>query len=409
MSKSQAEALLAQGARACKQGDFSSGIELIGQAITLQPGNWRYHYLLGAMYEESGELSNAITSTQRAAEIQADEPNIWFALGELFLKAGNMTDARRAYQKTLTHKADHIQAQEALWSLNRKQVKAWHFSMMNDTSRNLAYEHAIKAVVKDKTVLEIGVGSGLLSMMAARAGAKHVYACEMVPVIAEKAREIIHANGLSDRITVIPKLSFDVQINACELPHKADVLITETFDPNLIGENVLAIVADAKARLLNPGAAIVPARASLMAVLVESRELYEQTAVDEVSGFDLSAFNEFKVQPGIVVTANNYHFTALSSAVPVVAYHFAEDELIGKDLRFEIPVSKSGTCHAIMSWIRLDMGDGGVYEVSPLDSSVKPKLHWLHALHTWDEAREVEAGTRFVVHARYNPKQFIFS
>src|SRR5690606_9295853 len=111
-----------------------------------------------------------------------------------------------------------------------------------------------------------------------------------------------------------------------------------------------------KARLLRPDATIIPARASLMAVLVESRELYEQTAVDTVCGFDLSPFNEFKVQPGIVVAANNYTFTPLSPAIEVARYDFAHGVLAGADVQLEIPVSRDGDCHALISWLRLDMG-----------------------------------------------------
>lgn len=408
-SSSLAESLIAQGVNACKSQDFAKGFELIDQAITLQPDNWRYHYILGAMLESVGQLQHALDATINAAKLNPDEPDIWAAMAELWNKAENPAKARQCHEKVLTLRPDDRIAEAAIWKLNRKEVKGWHFSMMNDMPRNAAYENAIGAFVKDKIVLEVGAGSGLLSMMAARAGAKHVYTCEMVPVIARKAQEIIAVNGLSDKITLIPKISYDVQLSPEELPEKADVLVTETFDPNLIGEHVLAIVADAKKRLLKPDAVIIPAKASLMGLLVDSNELQEQTSVEEICGFDLSAFNEFKVRPGIVVTANNYDFTPLSDVFPIAQYDFMHGDISEKDVRVTIPIKANGTCHGILSWLRLEMGNGSVYEAPPLDNQNRPKLHWLHALHCWDKAKTVKAEEILTLHGRFTPKQFVFS
>ena len=57
----------------------------------------------------------------------------------------------------------------------------WHFPMLNDVERNRSYEAGIEAAVREgggRTVLDLGAGTGLLSLMAARAGADRVYACE---------------------------------------------------------------------------------------------------------------------------------------------------------------------------------------------------------------------------------------
>jgi predicted RNA methylase len=405
---SEAESLLSQGIALCQQRDFVQGLSLIRQAIALNPKNWRYHYLLGAMYESAGQLPHAIASTRKATGIKPDEPESWFALAELYRKADQLSEAHAAYERMLDISPTHTLAQDALAALNRKQVKAWHFSMMNDRVRNEAYERSIAAQVKGKIVLEIGAGSGLLSMMAARAGATHVYACEMMPVIAAKAREIIAQNGLSERITIITKSSFDLKLAPNELPQHADVLITETFDPHLIGENMLAIVADARARLLKPDAVIIPQRAALMALPIESAALYEQIAVEHVSGFDLSAFNRFRPQPSIVVTAQNYAFRALGPATAVVQYDLAHDALIPQDFTLDLPLNDSGLCHGILTWIRLELGNGAVYEHSPLQAEL-PKLHWLHGWHAWKTPKQVSTDFPVPIHARYTSKQFIFS
>lgn len=80
-----------------------------------------------------------------------------------------------------------------------------HEEMLKDTVRTRTYQQAISnngADFKDKIVLDIGAGTGILSIFAAKAGAKHVYAIEFAE-IATFASEIVRKNNLQDKITVI--------------------------------------------------------------------------------------------------------------------------------------------------------------------------------------------------------------
>lgn len=73
-----------------------------------------------------------------------------------------------------------------------------HEEMLKDTHRTLTYQRAIEGNpedFKDKVVLDIGCGTGILSIFAARAGAKHVYALDNAE-IALFARQIVKDNGL---------------------------------------------------------------------------------------------------------------------------------------------------------------------------------------------------------------------
>jgi tRNA G37 N-methylase Trm5 len=85
--------------------------------------------------------------------------------------------------------------------------------MINDRPRNHFYRQALeRAVKKGDTVLEIGTGSGLLAMLAARAGPEHVYAVEANGNMAELAEQLIKSNGLDSKITVINALSTEVDV-----------------------------------------------------------------------------------------------------------------------------------------------------------------------------------------------------
>ena len=76
-----------------------------------------------------------------------------------------------------------LACRENLENLCNKLVARWHYRMINDGARNGAYDRAIAAAVRrmgpQAPVLDIGSGSGLLAMMAARAGAVDVTACDL--------------------------------------------------------------------------------------------------------------------------------------------------------------------------------------------------------------------------------------
>ena len=162
-----------------------------------------------------------------------------------------------------------------------KLVPGWHVPMMNDRPRNQAYEAAIKRAVSGTHVLDIGTGAGLLSLMAARSGARAVTTCEMVRTVAGRAQEIVQKNGFAERITVVARKSTDVRIGV-EIAARADVLISEILSSDLLGEEALPSIEDAKARLIKPGARIIPAASALRGMIVGGRTLELQSHVGTV-------------------------------------------------------------------------------------------------------------------------------
>ena len=148
----------------------------------------------------------------------------------------------------------------------------YHYDMMHDHERNGAYARAIAAEVEeDDFVLDIGAGSGLLSLLASKTLAQHIFACEADATLASAARAIVDGNGLASRITVRPKPSTSLSVSwSSDLPAKADTLITEIFDSVLLGEGVLSTLRDAHERLLAPDAKVVPHAATIEAVLLNS-------------------------------------------------------------------------------------------------------------------------------------------
>ena len=113
-------------------------------------------------------------------------------------------------------------------------------------------------------MLDIGCGTGILSIFAARAGAKHVYAIENAE-IALFAVEIIKRNNLQDKITVIKGKMEEIKL---PVP-KVDIIISEWMGYFLLYESMLDSVLWARDKYLVPGGKMLPDRAIMYVAGIE--------------------------------------------------------------------------------------------------------------------------------------------
>lgn len=146
---------------------------------------------------------------------------------------------------------------------------AWsmHAAMLEDRTRTRAYLEAIAGTVRaGDVVVDLGTGTGILAIAAARAGARRVYAIEQGP-IADTAERLFEDNGVADRVSLLRGLS-----TRLELPEKADVLVTEIFGHDPFAERVIEYVRDAAARWLKPTGQIVPGRLRAYARAAQLRD-----------------------------------------------------------------------------------------------------------------------------------------
>lgn len=175
-------------------------------------------------------------------------------------------------------------------------VPGWHFYMVLDDARNEAFEAAIKrAVTPDSRVLDIGAGTGLLAMMAARAGARSVVSCEMNPAIADVATEIVALNGYADRVRVVSRKSTELDAEA-DLGGRVTLIVSEIVSNNLLAEDVLPTMADAVARLLAPGGRMIPESGQIVVSLADW-DGYGRDGMGDVAGFDMRPFNRLEQTP----------------------------------------------------------------------------------------------------------------
>jgi len=138
-----------------------------------------------------------------------------------------------------------------------------HHNMLQDTVRVMAYQAAIARHSRGCTVVEVGCGTGILSIFAARAGARRVVAIEESE-IATLAERMFRANGCDGVVELRRANSRDV-----ELDEPADLLIHEILGTDPFIENILPAVLDARQRLLRPGGRLLPWRIQTFCVGIE--------------------------------------------------------------------------------------------------------------------------------------------
>merc|ERR1719208_648724 len=108
-------------------------------------------------------------------------------------------------------------------------------------------------------------------MMAASLGADTVVACEEFRPMAECAERVIRENGFEDRIKLVRKRSTELEVGpGLDMPHRANILVTEVFDTELIGEGAISTYNHANKYLLTEDRLVVPCVARIWAQVVRS-------------------------------------------------------------------------------------------------------------------------------------------
>lgn len=162
-----------------------------------------------------------------------------------------------------------------------------HSLMLRDKPRVEAYWKAFQANIddfKDKIVLDVGTGSGLLAMMAVKLGAKHVYAVEASKEIANVAQKLITDNNMQDRVTVLCS-----PVEKLELPVLCDTLVSEWMGFYLLHEAMLNSVLFARDKFLKPDGRIYPEKCTIYASPLGLEDVYEeQMYFRDLHGIDFS-------------------------------------------------------------------------------------------------------------------------
>ncbi|HEX5870426.1 MAG TPA: 50S ribosomal protein L11 methyltransferase [Longimicrobium sp.] len=283
-----------------------------------------------------------------------------------------------------------------------------HTRMLNDQPRTQRFLSAIAEVVRPgDVVVDLGTGTGILAMAAARAGARKVYAIEAGPV-GPVARKLFAANGLADRIELVEGYSTDI-----DLPERADVLVTETFGNSPLSEEVLEIVVDARKRLLKPDARVVPGSVRVFGtpVMVPPGELGQFVFTPECLeqwqrwyGIDFTPLGS--VDRNALLThwldrEKVADWKPLAPTAPLIDIDLTALSDARVHGTADVPVHGSGVLSGIAVHFDLRLSPGVSHSTDAWQSG--PDNHWLVPIYFFVEPMDVRAGDVLRLSYSYDP------
>jgi len=227
-----------------------------------------------------------------------------------------------------------------------------HEEMLKDKVRTGTYQKAILSnphLFKDKIVLDIGCGTGILCLFAAKAGAKHVYGIEMAG-IAHNARKIIEENGYSDRITVIKG-----KVEEIELPSKVkkvDIIISEWMGYFLLYESMLNTVLFARDKWLRPNGIIMPDKARMFIIAIEDGDYMAEKINfwDNVYGFKMSCLKEEAMKEPLVDVVQSNSVCTDSQIIFTIDLYKVQVKDLDFSANFTLKVKHDDYVHAFVSF-----------------------------------------------------------
>lgn len=224
--------------------------------------------------------------------------------------------------------------------------------MSADVVRNWHYSQAVRRLTAGCCVLDLGAGRDMNWTLASlQSGARHVYAIESREEAYDSGLALIHAMGLTNRVTLIHGLSTEVS-----LPERVDVCVSEIIGCIGSSEGVRHVLADAKSRFLRTDGIMIPDQCrTLMSPVTLPSPLHRAPAVPSwMTPFIEKCFRDLGRGGDIRFGVRNLDATLILST-PVVFEEIRFNDVINStsSQKYEIPIARSGRLDGFALWVEL--------------------------------------------------------
>lgn len=275
-----------------------------------------------------------------------------------------------------------------------------HKLMLMDNIRINGYWKAIcKRVNATSFVLDFGSGSGILSLAAAKAGARKIYAVERTK-IAEVSKKIISDNELSDKIYIV-----NVDSKNALIPEKVDILVSEWMGIHVFQENMLFDLIDIRDKYLKKDGKMIPEKVSLFVAPLRVTPLsndeinrweylVEGFSFKEIFNLSLNDTYICKILPEMLASNG---FCALTLDL----YTVNKEELETVEMTTEFAFSSHDEINGICGWFSAQLTDDIVLDTSPFSAPT----HWKQTVYPIHPKIEVNAGDALVLQIIVEPAE----
>ncbi|KAL3841546.1 hypothetical protein ACJMK2_019671 [Sinanodonta woodiana] len=231
-----------------------------------------------------------------------------------------------------------------------------HEEMLKDEVRTLTYRNAMyhnKHLFRGKTVLDVGCGTGILCMFAAKAGATKVIGIECSSII-DHAQRIVDSNNFSDVISLVRG-----KVEEVTLPDgidKVDIIISEWMGYCLFYESMLNTVIFARDKWLRPGGIIFPDRATLYICAIEDRQYKDEKINwwDSVYGFDMSVIRKVAISEPLVDVVDPKQVVTNSCLIKEVDIYTVTEKDLEFTAPFHLQCRRNDYVHALVTFFNIE-------------------------------------------------------
>jgi len=266
-----------------------------------------------------------------------------------------------------------------------------HEEMLKDEVRTLTYRNAMyhnRHLFKGKTVLDVGCGTGILSMFAAKAGAAKVIGIEMSNIV-EHAKKIVVANHLDNVVEIIQGKVEEVSIPV----EKVDIIISEWMGYCLFYESMLDTVLYARDKWLAQDGMLFPDRATLFVSAIEDRQ-YKDDKInwwDSVYGFDMSCIREVAMTEPLVDVVESKQVVTNSCLVKEVDLYAVKKEDLAFSAPFHLQVRRNDYVHALITYFNIEFTK--CHKRTGFSTAPEARYtHWKQTVFYFDDYLTVKAG-----------------
>ena len=228
-----------------------------------------------------------------------------------------------------------------------------HRLYLTDRTRTSLFRRAINAVVKPgDVVLDLACGTGVLGMLAMKAGAARLYQVDLTGMI-QIARDVARANGCGQTAVGIREVS-----SRTTLPEMVDVIVADQLSHFGIGAGMPEIFNDARQRFLKPGGRTIPRRIELFVTPVNFPEMWNAVSFwdKKPAGLNMAPAHVIAFNTGY--PAENSPRRMLGKPAKMFAFDLTELTPEHAHAEAEIEISAAGVMHGLSGWFVAELAPG---------------------------------------------------